>query len=79
MSEHANKRFYIPSDFPLVSDRLVKHYMSTIQHAAMQQRVKCALANNIPVWDTDIEINTDPDNPNVIIITAYPRAVVVEQ
>ncbi len=81
MTRHANKRFALfappPDDPDFV--RVRDHLMSTVQWAAMDQRRKCALANDVSIFDTYATITPDPDRPNFVTITAYPLAVVVKR
>lgn len=81
MTAHADKRFALflpPLDDPMFA-RVRDHLLSTVQRAAMEQRVKCAQAYGISIFDTDVTITPDPDRPNVVTITAYPRVVVTEK
>lgn len=76
--QHANKRFALfapppdDPDFTRVRDLLV----DTVHRAANEARRKYAIAHGISFWETTATITPDPDKPNFITVTAYPRAIV---
>jgi hypothetical protein len=75
---HANKRFALfapppeDPDFARVRDLLI----NTVTRAANKARAECAIAHGISFWETTATITPDPDKPNFVTVTAYPRAVV---
>jgi hypothetical protein len=56
-------------------DRIRDHLIDTVHRAAIRLRTKCAIENAVAFWETDVTITPDPDRPNVIIVTARPRAI----
>lgn len=59
------------------NQRAVDYLLDECNRIAMRLRVKCAVAHGISIDDTYATAVPDPDNPNVVTITAYPRAELV--
>lgn len=78
---HAGQRFALFTPPPEDPDfaRVRDHLFSVVDQAAWQLRRRCAEAHGITVFDTRIDIIPDPDRPNFITLTAYPRVVVEDE
>jgi hypothetical protein len=63
------------ADFQRVQD----YMLDVVDRIAMQQRVKCATACGVSIEDTCATVVPDPDKPDWVIITAYPRAAAMVQ
>lgn len=50
-----------------------KHLLNTALRVAMEQRIKCALANRVSVFETEATVTPDPDRPHVVVIAAQVR------